>query len=80
MYHRQPPHEDHFRGPYDEFHQHHQPGVAERVHDEIPPGAAIVGRFFRPEVKTVQAEKIFDPPGRKDRPSHVSTCTCTLYM
>lgn len=24
------------------------------------------------EIKTVQAEKIFDPPGRSERPSHVS--------
>ena len=81
MYHHQPHHEDNFRRPYDEFH-HHRPEVNERVRDEIPQGAGMVGQFFRPEVKTIQAEKIFDSPGRGDRPSHVSVirhaaCTCT---
>ena len=74
MYHHQQHREDNFRRPYDGFHHHH-PEVDERVRNEIPPvGAGMVGQFFRPEVKTIQAEKIFDPPGRRDRPSHVSTC------
>ena len=28
--------------------------------------------FPKPEIKTVPAEKIFDPPGRNERPTHVS--------
>ena len=30
--------------------------------------------FPKPEIRTVAADKIFDTPGRSERPSHVSWC------
>ena len=39
--------------------------------------------FPKPEIKTVMAEKIFDTPGRSERPSHVRIHACTvqcMYM
>ena len=35
----------------------------------------IVPVVVRPEVKVVQADRIFEQPGRRDRPSHVSHIT-----
>ena len=32
--------------------------------------------IHKPEIKTVPAEKIFDLPGRNERPSHVSCSVC----
>ena len=32
--------------------------------------------FPMPEIKTVSADKIFDIPGRAERPSHVCMCAC----
>ena len=39
-----------------------------------------VPEFPKPEIKTVMADKIFDPPGRNSRPSHVSVCVCVCVV
>ena len=40
----------------------------------VVPVPVVLPPFVKPEIKTVSAEKIFDSPGRNERPSHVSLC------
>ena len=58
---------------------HPQHDFNDRVSPQVmrPVGEVAMPPLRMPKIKTVPAEKIFDPPGRNERPSHVSLrCVC----